>query len=224
MESTRGHPYDGLLLIFEGPDGSGKSTQREMAANYLMKQGYVVTRARDPGGTEIGDEIRQILLHLETKDMSPITEAFLFCASRAQLIAEVIRPALVRGESVLGDRLFYSTKAYQGAGGGVPNDQIDYCTKMAIQEILPDRVYLHDLEASVGLARVGRKDRMESKDLDFHERVRQEYLKMARQEPERIVVVDGTQSVEEIHQQIVADLETYIDQHQLRGKLLRTGK
>lgn len=218
----RGHSYKGFLAHFDGPDGSGKGTQIDWTQEYFGNQRYIINRFRDPGGTEVGDQIRRLLLHFDAQEMIPETEIFLFMASRAQLIREKVKPALERGEIVLLDRFVDSTHAYQGAAGKVPTKNINELAKFATDNLLPDRSYFLDVPAQTGLERIDReKDRIESKDLEYHQAVRQGFLDLAAKDPERIVVLDATQSPQQIHEKIIKDMESYIDLFQLRNKLLR---
>ncbi len=221
----RGHQYKGFLAHFDGPDGGGKGTQMDWAEKYLRNNGYVVSRFRDPGGTEVGDQIRRVLLHLDTKEMKPETEVFLFMASRVQLVREKIQPALERGEVVLLDRFVDATRAYQGTAGKVPVKYIDQLAKLATNHLSPDRSYFLDVPAETGLKRIDReKDRIESKALEYHQAVRQGFLKIAAREHGRVLVLDGTQDPKVIHQQIVNDLETRLTKHQQVYRLLRTSQ
>jgi dTMP kinase len=224
MNEERGK-YRGFIAHFDGPDGGGKGTQIDLAENYLSRKGYSIIRARDPGGTIIGEEIRRVLLHFDANEMAPTTEVFLFMASRAQLIRQIIRPALEQGRIVLLDRFVDATRAYQGAAGRVSPEYIEQCARLATEGLTPDRSYFTDVPVEVGISRVGKDpDRIERKTLDYHRAVRQGFLEIAAREPGRIMVVDGTQDPKAIHQQIIADLERCIQQHEQKYKLLRTNQ
>lgn len=180
----------GKFITFEGPEGSGKSTQIKMLANYLKKKGFKVLCVREPGNTEIGEKIRKILLDPRNKEMSKYTEMLLYMAARAQLIKEVITPALKKGWMVLCDRFLDSTRAYQGFALGVELSLIDKLGRTACQGIEPDLTILLDVDTKEGLKRAGRfRDRIERRPFSFHERVGKGYLKLARKYPWRIKVV-----------------------------------
>jgi dTMP kinase len=163
----------GRVIVFEGPEGAGKSTQLRLLADWLVKRGENVLAVREPGGTPLGDEIRRLLLD-PASHIAPRAEALLFMASRAQLVEQEIRPALEAGGTVLIDRFFLSTYAYQGAGRGLPEDELRMANRVATGALVPDLTLLFDLPVQEGLARAtrrGPRDRMESAELAFHERV-----------------------------------------------------
>jgi len=188
----------GRFLVVDGPDGAGKTTQVALLAEWLGEQGVAVTRVRDPGGTAIGDGIRSILLDNEHGDMSVECETMLYMASRAQLVAEVVRPALKGGRCVLSDRYVAATVAYQGAGGMDP-DAVQTVAEIAVGGCRPELTIILDLPAEQGLHRLpGDPDRMESKDLYFHQRVREMFLDQARRQPDRFTVVDAAGSAEQV--------------------------
>lgn len=181
----------GRFLVIDGPDGAGKSTQVRRLADWLAGEGVDVLVTRDPGGTAIGDRIREVLLDPLHEEMAVACETMLYMASRAQLIAQVVRPALAEGRCVLCDRFVSSTVAYQGAGGADVG-QILRVAEVAIEGVWPDLTILLDLPADDGLARVQRGlDRMEAKGLAFHRRVREGFLRQARQGPDRFIVIDA---------------------------------
>ena len=183
----------GKFITFEGAEGSGKSTQSRMAADYLQAQGKKVLFIREPGGVKISEAIRRILLDVESEGMTKECETLLYMAARSQLVAEVIAPALKKGTIVLCDRFLDSTVVYQGYGCGVDIKFIKQVGKFATQGIAPDLTFLFDIETKKGLSRKGAvKDRIEQRSLQYHNRVRQGYLKLAHQEPRRIkkIVVD----------------------------------
>jgi dTMP kinase len=171
----------GLLIVFEGPEGAGKSTQLRLLADALGASGKNVVAAREPGGTVVGDEIRRILLD-PGSDIVPRSEALLFMASRAQLVEREIRPALGEGAIVLVDRFFLSTYAYQGDGRGLPEAELRQANAMATNGLVPDLTLLLTLPAEAGLARAqerGQHDRMERAELEFHERVARAFERFA---------------------------------------------
>ncbi|HEX9614917.1 MAG TPA: dTMP kinase [Bacteroidota bacterium] len=199
-----------MFITFEGLDLSGKSTQAELLAQRLTREGYNVLFVREPGGTEIGEKIRSILLDNRTEGMSEITEVFLFSASRAQLVLDVIRPALDAGTIVVCDRFYDSTTAYQGWGRQIPLDAIEAINRTATGGLAPALtvfldVSLDKLERRMKVRRAG-KDRMELNGRPFYERVRNGYLAIAGRE-KRVLVVDGMQSVEDLEQQIWRQVE-----------------
>ncbi|WP_299026973.1 dTMP kinase [uncultured Thermanaerothrix sp.] len=187
-----------MFITLEGPEGSGKTTQAQELAKFLRQQGYTVLATREPGGTSIGDQVRAILTDLQNAAMHPRTEILLFLAARAQLVEEVIRPALAQGHVVLCDRYADSTLAYQGYGHGVNLETLRALLAFATGGLVPDLTLLLDIDPEVGLQRrrrAGQWNRLDAYDLDFHRRVRQGYLELARQEPHRWYVVDASQPV-----------------------------
>ena len=204
LGAITGQTTQGIFIAFEGGEGTGKSTQSKLLAQWLEKEGETVLLSREPGGTELGKDLRKILLGHETGDISPRAEALLYAADRAHHVYSVIRPALDRGEVVISDRYFDSSAAYQGAGRVLNPTEVARISRWATESLYPTLTILIDLPAEIGLGRLQSRDRLEAESNDFHERVRQEYLQMAMMDPERYFVVDGTQSVEEINVQITA--------------------
>lgn len=196
----------GKLVTFEGGEGSGKSTQIERLVARLRESGHSVLWAREPGGTNVGEQIRHILQHSQQSSaMVPAAELLLFCASRAQLVREVIRPALERGGMVICDRFHDSTTVYQGVGRHLDPEAVAFINRFALGDCIPDLTLVLDVDPRIGLERArGRAlfDRMESESLEFHCRVRQGYLDLARREPHRVKVVDGSGDVETVWQQV----------------------
>lgn len=182
----------GLFIVFEGPEGSGKTTQLQRLYRRLRRAGIPVIRTREPGGTRLGERLRTLLKRAD-EDLAPETELFLFLAARAQLVNTVIRPALAAGKVVLCDRYSPSTLAYQAYGRGLPLDQVAAADRLATGGLWPDLIVLLDLPVEAGLARRGRAeaDRFEAEDLEFHRRVRAGYLELARSDPERWLVLDA---------------------------------
>jgi dTMP kinase len=190
----------GLFLTFEGGDGSGKSTQSALLASWLEEQGRTVLSTREPGGTELGDEIRDIVLH-RRGHIAPRAEALLYAADRAHHIATKVRPALERGDIVLQDRYLDSSVAYQGAGRVLEPDEVRGLSLWAAEGLLPDLTILLDLDESIGQDRLKARtkyDRLEDEEQDFHGRVRDGYLALAAAEPDRFLVLNATDSVESI--------------------------
>ena len=197
----------GLFISFEGIDGVGKSTQADLLETWLKDQGKTVVRTLEPGGTEVGVEIRKILLH-HRGDLAPRAEAALFAADRAHHVASKIRPALERGEVVITDRYFDSSVAYQGAGRELSQTEVRDLSLWAVGGLLPDLTVLLDLPADVARNRRNgsgtEPDRLESEKIEFFERARQAYLDLAKAEPNRFLVIDAAATVEQMQEQIVA--------------------
>jgi dTMP kinase len=196
----------GLFISFEGIDGVGKSTQADLLETWLQGKGKTVVRTLEPGGTEVGVEIRKILLH-HRGDLAPRAEAALFAADRAHHVASKIRPALSRGEIVITDRYFDSSVAYQGAGRELSQTEVRDLSIWAVGGLLPDLTVLLDLPADVARNRRNgsgtEPDRLESEKIEFFERARQAYLDLAKAEPNRFLVIDASATVEQMQQQIV---------------------
>ena len=189
----------GKFISFEGAEGSGKSTQSEMAYRYLKSRGKKVLFIREPGGVKISEKIRAILLDVANKEMGDECETLLYMAARAQLVHDVIEPALKKGMIVLCDRFLDSTIVYQGYGNGVDIDFIKKVGAFATRGIKPDLTFVFDIDAKKGLSRIKRpKDRIERRALAYHRRVRNGYLQLARQEPRRIKRIVVNKSKEEI--------------------------
>ena len=202
LGSITGAPTQGIFIAFEGGEGTGKSTQSKLLAQWLEQEGESVVLTREPGGTDLGKDLRKILLGHETGAISPRAEAFLYAADRAHHVYSVIRPALDRGDVVITDRYFDSSAAYQGAGRILNPAEVARISRWATESLYPTLTILIDVPAEIGLGRLQSRDRLEAESNDFHERVRQEYLQIAMMDPERYLVVDGTQPVNEIHSQI----------------------
>jgi dTMP kinase len=201
-----------LFITFEGPEGSGKTTQIRLLAASLRQRGFRVLTTREPGGTHIGNAIRTILLDARHTEMSPRAETLLFNAARAQLVDEVIRPALADGRVVLCDRYADSTLAYQGYGHSQDLDQLRKLGAYATGGLTPDLTIYLNIDPAAGLKRKQAGDaeewnRMEERALAYHLAVHQGYLALAAAEPERWLTVDATRSVEEIHARISAQVE-----------------
>ncbi len=202
----------GRFLVIDGPDGAGKSTQTALLADALGKGGLTVRQVRDPGGTAIGDRIREILLDPSCDEMAVRTELMLYMASRAQLVAEIVRPALQAGECVLSDRYISSTIAYQGAGGA-DVDEVRTVGDIAVGSLWPDLTIILDLPSDEGLTRAAKRsdpDRMEAKAREFHRRVRELFLAQAKQDPARCVVVDASGEPADVHQRVVETVRRFV--------------
>jgi dTMP kinase len=191
----------GVFITLEGGDGSGKTTQAELLLGWLADRGRRVLRTREPGGTEVGLEVREIVLH-HRGDITPRAEALLYAADRAHHVATIVRPALERGEVVIQDRYIDSSVAYQGAGRVLDPDEVRGLSEWATQGLRPDLTILLDLDADAARGRLDeartRYDRLEAEASEFHDRVRSAYLKLADAEPERFLVVDAERPVDEI--------------------------
>ncbi|MBL8764133.1 MAG: dTMP kinase [Phycisphaerae bacterium] len=198
----------GRFVVFEGPDGSGKSTQFRRLSELCTAAGLTVTTVRDPGGTPAGERVREILLDRALTGMSVRCEMLLYMASRAELVEQRILPALQQNHLVLADRFVPSTLAYQGAAGGLPGADIAAVARVATRGLMPDAVVLFDIDERAAAARLRPLllDRMEAKGLDFHRRVRQGYLDQAKADPRRYVLVDASKPEAAVWAELLASL------------------
>jgi dTMP kinase len=208
----------GVFISFEGGEGCGKSTQSKLLKEYLEEQGHTVTLTREPGGTKLGKELRDILLHTHDH-VSPRAEALLYAADRAHHVETLIRPALERGEIVITDRYLDSSIAYQGAGRVLSPGEVGRISRWATESLIPTLTIIIDLPAEIGLGRLKSRDRLESESTAFHERVRQEFLSLAVLDPERYIVVDGRLSVEEIAQAIAVRVSELRDLNKIEKQV-----
>lgn len=209
-----------MLITFEGIDGAGKSTQAVLLKRHRQEQGREVLALREPGGTPVAEEIRELLLE-SRNDITPVGELLLFAASRAELVQQVIQPALESGSDVILDRFFDSTTAYQGYGRGLDLGMLAEINRIASCGLVPDMTFYLDLTPEDALMRKfsekslpltfdsGELDRMENSGLDFYRRVREGYHRIAGENPGRIVMIDALLSPAEIHRRIVESLETF---------------
>jgi dTMP kinase len=204
----------GLFLTLEGGDGSGKSTQSALLTEWLRARGETVVHAREPGGTELGVELREIILHRRGY-MAPRAEALLYAADRAHNIATVVRPALALGHVVIQDRYLDSSVAYQGAGRILSMAEVRELSLWATEGLLPHLTILLDLDPALGRERLDasrtRYDRLEAETAAFHERVREAYRGLARDEPDRFLVLDATEPVEQLQQSIRGRVSALLD-------------
>ncbi len=210
----------GTFITFEGGEGSGKSTQARMLAGHLKQKGYDVIATREPGGTEIGDAIRAVLLNPEFTEMGNVTELLLLASSRAQNVHERIKPGLERGAVVICDRFIDSTLAYQGYGRKFDLKLLEALNRLATGGVTPDLTILLDLPVEVGLGRAkaldkgesksGEGDRIEQLDIDFHRRLRQGFLELAAREPNRFEILEITEGIEAIQDKVVGVVEEYL--------------
>ena len=208
------HKTSGKLISFEGSEGSGKSTQIARLAAHFQKTQREVLTTREPGGTEIGEQIRNIIVHNSKGDeMCAETELLLFTAARAQLVREVIAPAIMRGAIVLSDRFLDSSTVYQGIGRNLAADPVAQINRFAVGNVMPDLTVVIDVPTEVSLARLKQRasdlpDRMERENLDFYTKVREGYLVLAQGMPERFLVIDGTKSAESIEKKIWTEVQS----------------
>ncbi|MCF8010148.1 MAG: dTMP kinase [Clostridiales bacterium] len=197
----------------EGIDGAGKSTQIKMLAEQLLKRGYEVLITKEPGGTPVGEQVRDILLNPCNKNMSYETEVLLYTADRAQHVQEKILPAVHEGKVVICDRFFDSTLAYQGGGRGIDTQYIYDLNKFALTDVYPDMVFILDVSPEVGMERSSSRqtyiDRLENENLNFYRRVREVYLQLAEKSPGNHCIIDGEMELEEINEEILKRLEEY---------------
>lgn len=201
---------EGIFITMEGPDGSGKTTQIDLLKEYLENKGYDIVITREPGGTAISEAIREIILNTEYREMSYMTELLLYAAARAQLVNQVIKPALLEGKAVICDRFVESSAVYQGIGRGLGVDTVYEVNNYALGDVTPKLTIFMDLDAEAGIKRKENQtelDRMEMEDLTFHKRVVEGYRKLAALYPERIISLDATLPIETIHSMIVEEVE-----------------
>lgn len=196
----------GIFITFEGPEGAGKTTQLNLLYDYLIDRNFPVERTREPGGTRIGRNIREILLNNQYNEMDPYCEVLLYAADRAQNVAQRILPALREGRVVLSDRFVDASIVYQGFGRGINLDFVRQVNSLAIRDCKPDITFLLDIPPEQGLQRVRdarEVDRIEEEDFDFHRRIREGYLYLAKEEKERFVVIRADQDLKLIHDQVI---------------------
>jgi dTMP kinase len=207
----------GIFITFEGIEGCGKSTQAKRVREFLIGSGLEVVFTREPGGSCIGEKIRDILLDPENHTMIPLTELLLYEASRRQHMAEVIEPALEAGKVVICDRFYDASTAYQGYARGIDINDVERLNLIATGGKRPDLTIILDLPAGDGLKRIGRNpDRIEGEAVEFHERVRAGYLEIARREPERVKVVDGSGSIEQTFIKVRTPVENLLAERKVR--------
>jgi len=208
FQTSKRKQVSGTFITFEGIDGSGKSTQLRLLANYLKEVGCEVLLTREPGGTPVGVRLRGALLDAH-EEVDPLTELLVFAADRAQHVRRVLRPAIAAGKVIISDRYADATVAYQGAGRGFSPELIVEIVQLATEGLKPDLTVLFDLSVEDSIARTSRRanaknkgDRLDAEASDFHVRVRNAYLEIARLEPERVKVVETNRPVEETHQRV----------------------
>lgn len=201
----------GYFITLEGPDGSGKSTQVGLLKQYFMDRGLEVVLTREPGGTRISEKIRDIILDTSNTEMSPVTEALLYAASRAQHVHEVIKPAISAGKVVICERYVDSSVVYQGIARGLGADTIMAINSVAIQGVMPDLTFLFDVNPEKALNRKIRNneaDRLEREDIEFHKKVYNGYREIAK-DTRRIRIVDASGTIDEIYRNIIKAVEEY---------------
>lgn len=199
-----------MFITFEGADGCGKTTQLKLLAEYLVQKGYDVVITREPGAVGLGEKIREILLNYEG-EVSSRAEAFLFLADRSQHIDNLIKPSINQGKIVLCDRHTDSTVAYQGYGRGQDLERIRLLNEIAVDNVVPDLTFVFDIDVETSMSRVGNeKDRMESAGVEFHNRVRDGYLKIASENTRRIRVLNSARCIEDINKEVVQIMDKFL--------------
>ncbi|OGQ06312.1 MAG: dTMP kinase [Deltaproteobacteria bacterium RIFCSPLOWO2_01_44_7] len=206
----------GIFITFEGIEGCGKSTQIRILEDYLKLRGHPVLLTREPGGTTIGENIRKVLLNANFKEMSSLTELFLYAAARCQHVGEVIKPALKEDKIVLCDRFADATSAYQGTARSIDKKFLTEIHQLATDNLKPNLTILIDCPVEIGLQRAlerqseiagqSKLDRLEKESTKFHEKVREGYLKIAHEEPQRVKVINGMDDIETVHQKVVEEV------------------
>ncbi|NLK22064.1 MAG: dTMP kinase [Epulopiscium sp.] len=205
----------GLFITMEGPDGSGKSTQIGEIKKYFLSRGYEVIITREPGGTDISEQIRNIILDTNNKKLSNMTEALLYAASRAQHVEEKIKPALEDGKVVISDRFVDSSVAYQGYARGLGVELIESINKFALQGIIPDITFFFDIEPKKAMDRkLNQKspDRLEGEHLSFHNLVYEGYKMLLKCHPDRIKIIDARKPAEEVKNQIIKEINKFLEE------------
>jgi len=209
--STGVYASTGVFVCFEGGEGSGKSTQSRLLRDWLEAEGYAVVLTFEPGDTEVGREMRRIVLSPETGELADRTEVLLYAADKAEHVETVVQPALDRGAVVVTDRYVDSTLAYQGAGRTLDVREVEQVARWATHDLRPHLTVLLDLEPEDGLGRFEERDRIEGEPVEFHQRVRQAFLDMAAADPDHYLVLDARLPVEEIAAEIRAELDPLLD-------------
>ncbi len=204
----------GLFIALEGPDGSGKSTITKLLADYMQKKNIPHIITREPGGTEIGEEIRELILNNKNTHMSEETEALLYAASRSQHISEKIKPSLDKGKVVVCDRFVLSSLAYQGKGRGLGIEKVKMINDFAIGDVYPDLILFFDVDPSTTLKRKTKNanvDRLELEGENFHKNVYQGYRESLKMYPKNIKIIDASQSIEEVLNEVIVEIEHLLD-------------
>ena len=211
-ESVGVYSATGLFVAFEGGEGAGKSTQSKLLRDRLEAAGHVVVLTHEPGDTEVGKKVRGIVLDPATGDLNDRTEALLYAADKAEHVETVVIPALKRGEVVITDRYVDSTLAYQGAGRAIPPRELERVARWATGDLRPHLTVLLDLEPSAGLTRFEERDRIEGESIEFHQRVREAFLRLATGRLEHYLVVDARKPAEEIADAVFERIEPLLEQ------------
>lgn len=207
----------GLFITFEGCEGSGKTTVSKYLYNRLKDEGYDVIYSREPGGVDIAEQIRSVILNVRNTAMDPRTEALLYAASRRQHLAEVVLPALKAGKIVLCDRFVDSSLVYQGYARGIGIDKVWELNQFAIDDCMPDLTLYYDVDVETGLSRVrsrGEMNRLDSENVEFHKSVRKAYQMIAEKYPERIVTIDSNRPLREVEEESYTLLKNRINRHE----------
>ncbi len=206
----------GLFITFEGPDGSGKTTQIHLLKEYLKKRGYDAVITREPGGTRISEKVRTLILDRDNREMDSLTEALLYAASRAQHVSELIIPNLEKGITVICDRFMDSSIAYQGYGRKL-GEQVQVINEYAVKGIHPNLTFFLKVPPHIGKSRIKTEelDRLEMEKIQYHNDVYEGYLDLERKHPNRIVPLDGTKTIEQINQTIIAHIDKILFERQL---------
>ena len=210
----------GLFVTFEGPEGSGKSTHSKRLYKELLDDGYDIVHTHEPGGTDLGQRVRELLLKMDSVRLDNMTELFLFEADRAQHVREMIKPSLEANKIVLCDRFNTATFAYQGYGLGMCMDMIKELDALATDGVGPDLTIVLDVAVSIGMARAkarGAVDRMEKRELEFHENVRRGYLALAAEEPEKIRVMSSDNDIDIVYNGVMKEVYDLIERHKRAG-------
>jgi dTMP kinase len=204
------NPAEGIFVVFEGGDGVGKSTQTRLLAEWLTAQGREVIVTLEPGGTELGAVLRDLVLNPKWGDVSPRAEALMYAADKAQHVAEVVLPALRRGAVVISDRYVDSMLAYQGAGRDLDADRVEQIARWATRDLLPDLTVLLDLDPDLGVASIAEKDRLEGAGQQLHHRARQFFLDLAQRDPQHYLVLAARDPIERIAAAVQERLTTLL--------------
>lgn len=208
---------NGIFITIEGPDGSGKTTIINMLVKNLKNEGFGVVATREPGGIEIAEQIRQVILDRDNTAMDPRTEALLYAAARRQHLAEKVKPALERGEIILCDRFVDSSLAYQGHARGLGIDEVYSINEFAIENMMPQLTLYFDVCPEVGLERINKNkgrevNRLDLENLEFHQKVREGYMILAERFPERIVKIDASKQLDSVYEEAEAKIKDLLNQ------------
>lgn len=212
MDISPVYPKKGVFIVFEGGDGAGKSTQSRLLADELASRKINYLLTREPGGTDVGNALRRILLDPETGAIDGRTEALVYAADKAEHVASVILPELAKGTVVISDRYVDSSLAYQGAGRDLDMEELEFVLRWATAGVHPNLTVLLDVYPESGLARFDERDRMEAESLEFHLRVREHFLEIAQRDPEHYLIIDGKLQISEIAAQVWERVEPWLSQ------------